>query len=137
MVETRCNNSFLDSVKLKEGYSYHRCDPNSSVVFIYIKMRYIYFFLFYIYFYFILHVYTCMYVTYTNPIGNTYLYMYCNSNTLPRRWQFLRKITYFSWKLRFIEISIGKNAPRKELFTRKKKYYFNMKYNSLMKIINI
>lgn len=53
-----------------------------------------------------------MYVTYTNPIGNTYLYMYCNSNTLPRRWQFLRKITYFSWKLRFIEISIGKKCSK-------------------------
>lgn len=112
MIETRFNNSFTYSVKLNEGYPYHRCDPNSLVVL------------------FISKWYTCItsisylfsYLHVCHSDDSNWKIIHVNSNTLSRHWQFLRKKL-----LIFKEIPIHwnffwKNAPRKKLFSRSKKH---------------
>lgn len=110
MIETRFNNSFTYSVKLNEGYPYHRCDPNSLVVL------------------FISKWYTCItsisylfsYLHVCHSDDSNWNIIHVNSNTLSRHWQFLRKNYLFLRKFRFIEISFEKILQGKNYFLVRK-----------------
>lgn len=86
--------------------------PKFLSCFIYIKIIYMHYF--YFISIFILHV--------CHSDDSNWKIIHVNSNTLSRFWQFLRKNYLFLRKFRFIEISFGKNAPRKKLFSRSKKH---------------